>query len=338
MAKKYHVLATVLSVVVSLAEQSSAAPISIEDISLHLSTNAQIIWKAPANVVPKSLWVYKILPNTFTDQVISNAVVLASFQSKGIPRASTNRTTLWDHNRVDGDDPLAGWLSILPDIGMIEFGMRNHAAGSSEAIPSDEMIAKRAWGWVAQLGIDPAQLSQGRIQDNGCEYDSKGKIAPDGYIGGRTITLFRRIDGVDFQNEAQGFNIEFGSHGVIRSFGLNWPNLERLDNHQTLSPEQIICLIRANKTLVFPNDNEETFFQRIKSLSHTKTLTITNITLHYGEGTFGEAPKENETPKYVNPYVELQAVADLGNSNIPVKLGAPIVVSDANKLLGHKPK
>ena len=179
----------IFAAILATASISSATPTSIEDISPHLSTNAQIIWKAPTNVVPKSLWIYQIFPNTFTESVISNAVVLASFQSKGIPRPSTNQITLWDHNRVDGDDPTAGWFGILPDVGMIEFSIRNHATGSSEAIPGDEMIAKQAWACVAQLGIDHAQLSQGRIQNSGCEYDGKGGLATNGYICGRMITL-----------------------------------------------------------------------------------------------------------------------------------------------------
>ena len=127
----------IFAAILATASISSATPTSIEDISPHLSTNAQIIWKAPTNGVPKSLWVYKIFPNTFTESVISNAVVLALFQSKGIPRPSTNQITLWDHNRVDGDDPTAGWFCILPDVGMIEFSVRNHVAGSPEAIPSE---------------------------------------------------------------------------------------------------------------------------------------------------------------------------------------------------------
>ena len=328
----------ILAAVLATASISSTATTSIEDLAPHLSTHTPIIWKAPTNLVPKSLWVYRMLPNAFTEPVISNAVVLASFQSKGFPRPSTNRITLWDHYPADVDDPFVGSFSILPDIGEIVFDKRNHAAGSSEAIPSDEMIMKRAWDCVAQLGIDPAQLSQGRIQNNGCEYDDKGGLATNGYVCGRTITLLRRLDGVDFQDESEGFTIEFGSHGEIRSFGLNWPNLERSVHLQTLSPEQIIRLIRANKTPVFPNDDEQTFFQRIKLLSRTKTFTVTNMVVHYGQGTFGIGPKENEMPKFINPYAELLAVADLGNSNITVRLAAPIVSSDANRLLGREAK
>jgi hypothetical protein len=319
----------ILAVVLALVFTASANPITIADISPHLSTNAQIIWKAPVNGLPKSLWVYKILPNTFSVSQISNAMALASFQNKGIPQPSTNEIILWDHTR-EGDDPLAGWFVILPDLGLIEYSIRNHARGSSDAIPDDKTIAKRAWNCITQLGIDRTQLSQGGIQNNGCEYDGKGRLATNGYVGGRMIAFVRKIDGVDFPENSEGFNIELGSHGVIRAFNLNWPNLERFDNRQIVSAEQIIRFIRENKTPILPNQDEETYFQRIKSLSHAKTFTITKVTPHYGDGIFGEVLTNNEKPKYAAPFAELEAVADFGNSNMIVHLDAPIILSNTN--------
>jgi hypothetical protein len=51
---------------------------------------------------------------------------------------------------------------------------------------------------------------------------------------------------------SEGFSIEFGSQGMIRSFELNWPNIERFVNLQTFTPAQIISFIRANQTIVVP--------------------------------------------------------------------------------------
>jgi hypothetical protein len=164
----------------------------------------------------------------------------------------------------------------------------------------------------------------GKIQNCECEYDGKGKIATNGYVCGRMITLVRKLDGIAFQDESEGFTLELGSHETIRSFALNWPNLERAGNHQILTSDQIISAIRGNKALVWPNENEETYFQRIKSLSQAKTLTITKLTLHYCEGVFGAAPKENESPMFVTAYAELEALADFGNTNAPVRLATPI--------------
>lgn len=311
----------------ALASYSFAKPTnSLERFSPHFSTNTFIIWKAPTNHMPKSLWIYKKLPNPFTAPMISNAVVLASFRSKGYPLPSTNRITLWDHNR-EGDDPLAGWFCILPDWGMIEFKVRNHAVGLSEGIPNDEQIAERARKYVVQLGINVAQLSRGAIRDNGCEYDDKGGLATNGYVCGRVITFARKIDGLDFQDENEGFTIEFGSHGAIRSFILNWPNLEREQNGPTANPQQIIACIKASKALVVPDDKPN-YFDRIRNLANAKTFTITKITPYYGEGVYGEMPTNIEPPKIVMPFAELEAVADFGTSNVTVRLVSPILSSD----------
>jgi hypothetical protein len=58
------------------------------------STNAQIIWKAPTNNLPKSFWIYKKLPRVFSAAVISNALMLASFQSKELLRRHPARRSL----------------------------------------------------------------------------------------------------------------------------------------------------------------------------------------------------------------------------------------------------
>ena len=73
----------VLLVAVIMTVFSSFARITLEDISPHFSTNTEIIWDVPTNALPKSFWVYKKLPHIFSATTISNAVVLASFQSKG---------------------------------------------------------------------------------------------------------------------------------------------------------------------------------------------------------------------------------------------------------------
>ena len=110
--------------------------------------------------------------------------------------------------------------------------------------------------------------------------------------------LARQLDEVAFfsaDNEgdgAEGFSVEFGSRGQIRSFSLAWPNLERNQSRSTASPQQIINCIRAQKTIVLPNACEETYFQRIKALANAKTFTITKITPYYSKSIFSRMPAQ----------------------------------------------
>jgi hypothetical protein len=78
-----------LVVILATAFSSLADPPTLAELNSHLFTNGPIIWQAPTNQLPKSLWTYKMLtPRPFTRAVLSNAVVLASLESKGFPEPS----------------------------------------------------------------------------------------------------------------------------------------------------------------------------------------------------------------------------------------------------------
>ena len=155
----------------------------------------------------------------------------------------------------------------------------------------------------------------------------------------RSRRLFiRQLDGISFtdigDNGANGgFWIEFGSHEQIRAFSLVWPDLKRDKFQQIASPEQIIACIRAQKTIVIPNANEEKYFERIKDLANAKTFTITKITPNYTEGFMGEAPTNDAPPEFITPFADLEAVANFGNSNATVRLVSQIVSSEVSRLL-----
>jgi hypothetical protein len=64
---------------------------SWQEVSSHVFTNASIVWHVPADQMPKNLWVYRrMLPHIFSQEVISNAIVLGSLQSRGFPRSTTH--------------------------------------------------------------------------------------------------------------------------------------------------------------------------------------------------------------------------------------------------------
>jgi hypothetical protein len=83
---------------------------------------------------------------------------------------------------------------------------------------------------------------------------------------------------------------------------------------------------------VVPHEDEPDFFGRIKTLAGAKTFTVMKITPIYGEGVFGDAPANEEPPKVIAPFAELEAVADFGSSNMPVRLLSPILASEIVRL------
>jgi hypothetical protein len=331
--KTFVFLAAIMATAFSSFADFTNSP---ENFSPHFSTNTEIFWKAPTNGLPKSFWIYKRLPpRPFSASVISNAVVLASLQDKGFPKPSTNAFFIWSAPNPCG----MGFsiFSIQPASTTISFSSPNQNL-STDNIPDDETVTKRAFECAARFGLDRTDLIPKNVYSasnaTGCEGTlTNGNCA-------RGIFLSRKLDGIGFYGDANngsdGFSIEFGGRGQIRSFSLVWPNLEHNQNSPTASPQQITACIRAHKIIVIPNADEDNYFERVKSLANAKTFTITKITPYYGEGIFGEVPTNDVPPEFIVPFAELEAVADFGNSNVTVRLLSPIIASEVNRLLKTK--
>lgn len=310
---------------------------SPENFSPHFSTNTQIIWSTSTDHLPKSLWTYKkILPHIFSALTISNAIVMASLTNKGFPKPSTN-----DFHVSEEMPP--NWPGMIPDIFSIApssatiFYWLPHPDTNAVDIPSDDVLIQRAYICAARLGVDPAQVAF-KVWTYSFKKDEDDNDLTNQIIG-RGVYLSRQLDGIKFMSIGndgfiiEGFYIEFGNRGQIRTFTLVWPEFIRDKKSRTASPQQIIACIRARKIIVIPNAGEETYFQRVKALANVKTFTITKITPYYSEGVFGEAPTNDEPPKIIMPIAELEAVADFGNSNATVRLISPILSSEISRLL-----
>lgn len=224
-------------------------------------------------------------------------------------------------------------FSIEPASGTISFSSTNQNLLTNN-VPGDEVVVKRAFECASPFGLNSAELVPRRVYGAsnapGCDSLASG-------ICGRGIFLARKLDGFcffgDTGNGSDGFSIEFGSRGQIRSFSLVWPNLERFKQGPCLSPKEIVRCIREQRILVVPGDNEQTYFQRLKMLARAETFTVTRITPVYGEGVFGEMPPTNNVPApFITPFAELQAEANFGTDKVPVRLLSPLVLSDK----GHR--
>jgi hypothetical protein len=325
-----------ITVIFAAAFSCSADPAnSLERFSPHFTTNTEIRWQA-TNRLPESFWIYKRLPpRPFLASVISNAVILASMQDKGFPKPSTNAFYIWS-----APDPCMSFsiFSIQPASTAISFSSPNQSLSTND-VPDDETVTKRAFECAARFGLDRAHLIPKDVYTaSNAPAGCADTLAND--ICARGIYLSRRLDGVGFfpTDIAEGFSIEFGSHGQIRSFALVWPNLEPHQKSLTASPEEIIHCIREQRVLVLPDDDEPNYFRRIKSLAGTRTFTITKITPCYGDFMLGEVPANDVPPELIIPVAELEAVAGFGNSNVTVRLVSPILSSEVGRLLGNKSK
>jgi hypothetical protein len=333
--KAFAILATVL--VMTLSAFADATNV-FENFAPHFSTNTQIIWEASTNHLPHVFSTYKrSLPRIFSEAVISNAIVLGSLQSKGFPKPSTNDFY------ISQDEP-PNWCCGIPTIFGIQpgdaylyYAMSNYSTGSDVKIPNDEAIAAQAWKYARQFGIDPSKL----VLKSFFTYDTKvNSDLPANSIYGRGIFLSRKLDGISFfapddqGDGAEGFFIEFGHYGIIRSFTIRWSDVERDQSQPVASTQEIMQCIRTQKIIVLPDPGDETYFAKIKQMAKAKRFVISKITPYYTDSIFGEVPANNTPCKFITPVAELDVMADFGNSNMTVHVLSPITSSDVQRLLG----
>jgi len=262
--------------------------------------------------------------------------VLASYQNRGIPQPSTNDTCIIDDPDCNCQCVTACNFSIQPNDATLSFYSpdQNHW---TQNIPNDETASSWARMCALELGVDLAQVVE-KTPTSHFNTDTNDNPLTN-QICGRGIFLYRELDGVPFFSPndegdgAEGFSIEFGSCGKIRSFSLCWSEVARYTSQQTASLQEIIHCIRAHKAIVLPNPDEEDYFARLKQLATAKKLTITKITPYYSEGMFGETPTNGEPAKVIAPLAELEAVADFGNSNATLRLVSPILSSEVSRSL-----
>jgi hypothetical protein len=313
--KREIVRATIILVVVfSSLFSFVGVGATLEDVSPHFGTNTAIIWQVPTNDLSAHFWTYKRRPQIFSAAAISNGVVLAGFQKKGFPRASTNQIVLWaDHSEMEPKPPN---FSLFPEYGQMSFTLGDRAPNSANAV-NDEVAVKRAFKCAAQLGVNLSEL----LPTN---------TATSGLYG---VFLTRQVDGVSFRGDDEGFQIQFGKDGKILQFCLLWPKLERDEYCATATPGEIIRCIRSRKTPVVPADDESGYFSRVRNIEHARRLTITRLRPYYADGRFGENPLTNGPSKHVTPIAELETVADFGTNAVPVKLYSPLVSVDVKRLL-----
>jgi len=306
----------------------------MEKFSPHLSTNTPILWKA-TNQLPKDFWIYRrILPRVFSATVISNAIVMASLETNGIPEPSTN--DFYVHEDMGPNYAGAIPFGIIPDDAHLYYDAP-HPDTNSTDMPDDGILIQRARDCAFQLGVDLALVAAKK--PSFIFNSDRDPAKPTNQICGRRVFLSRQLHGITFYDHddngwSEGLSFALSSGGKPRSFYLDWPELQRNERRQTASVQQLIALIRAHRIIVLPNDiHEDRFFQRIESLSNAKTFSITNIIPYYLDGKLGETNQNDVPPEYATPIAEIDAIADFGNSNDAVRIFSFILSSDVERAL-----
>jgi hypothetical protein len=297
----------VLLAVGSIAMHSLAEPLRLDGKAYH--PNAPIIWAA-TNTLPQSFVVYKVVPQSLSQAVISNAMAIGSFKPLNlIP--STDKALLHFQDNRD-KTYMTRFLKIAPAQGWMSYYDGRTGGMPVKGVPTFEEADRLAMDYLRRLGGDPNQLAvkpRPRIEGTTTSFDKKGGHETNKVVHARGIILYREIDKIQLMGKC--FSIEFGNNAKPSMFELNWKNLQPQHRYAIASSEKIINWIKAGKA-VNPD------FEPI--LIQAKTLAVTKITPLY-LGDIGGVAQE-----IIYPFAQLEVVANAGTTNqVNFFLHCPII-------------
>jgi hypothetical protein len=296
--------------------------VSLESLSPNLPANAPMVWQVPSNQIPRSLGIYTNVPTIFPVPVLSNAIRLASLPmprnltaSTNMLRVSDSDTELWSRS-----------LDVMPLYGQLGYRIRGEPTNPTN-VPTAAEVTQLAWQYARLLGLNTAELFE-RPQSRRelmCEYG-----AFTNHIGAIGTFLTRKIGGLEMRD--YGLDVEFGAHKQVRRFTVLWPTLKLAQTVPTATPQQIMQSIRARKTPLAMLEPEGTIDRAtLAVLEKTRTLVVTKVKPTYAEGRYGKGPS-NGPDQVFTPYAEVEATAQVDDTNLHIRLMAPILAQDATLL------
>jgi hypothetical protein len=225
-------------------------------------TNAEIIWAAQTNAWPEALWVYKAMPQEFSDAVISNLMALASFTAKD--RTKTPAYLVAEDKKTAFFGQLEGkykHLAICPTLGYIEYHDPKAEASSQlqpvTDVPDQDETTRLGLRYLRLLGIDRSQLAtkpgtsdldlhweRGTIQY--ADQKTKNWITLTNEFG---VYFRRRIDGINVSGIGLrgGVRISFGNNAAVADLQLCWRNLKPHELRDCVPPDHIVRSLRAGR-------------------------------------------------------------------------------------------
>ncbi len=283
----------------------------------------KIIWAVPTNVWPvDKIWTYKVIPQDFSDAVISNAMAVGSFTMKDKAHFSAEELAIDKNALLFKNKDESKWLAIVPAWGYIEYYDQNADAkmvSTIKGVPApvvgvpDLLEAKQiALKYARLLGIDVSLLAR---KPNTNDFDLHWIVETRGWTNPSTKKLIKEIDdfGVSFDRCIDGysvsgfgdFEVDFGNNAKISKLIVSWRNLQPYELRGNLiSPEQVVKSIEDGHTRL-PRIPKEV-------MGVIKTVTITNATPRYNR-------KEADDPMdFVVPALQLDAIIGGEKTNMSV--------------------
>lgn len=281
-------------------------------------------WKASGEVVPerpdlivhwqdstkfpRKVWVYQLLPDDFSPQIVSNLMSLCSFTAKDETESRASGMTFQSADRTRT-------LSISFSSGEIEYttpeisySLTNLAVG----VPPIDQLPTMATNFLGELHINFSDITD-YFGTNKIDYVEptmtlfylKGTIVTN--IPYRTILFKRAVDGVRIAFENN--RISIGEHGKISAISIYWPNLKRVRSYPVVSREEVIHFLRTGDAVRGPATTDIGDFD----WSSVKSLTITDA-----------IPSYLVSDDRLYPFLYLGTLIDLGGVQTKIGMACPL--------------
>jgi hypothetical protein len=282
-------------------------------------------WVAPSTAIPDSVWIYRLLPNKFTPDIISNITSLCSLTEKDKVNQSINGATFKSRDR-------SRKLSIAFRSGSIDYETAERQYSPSklaEGVPTISELSKLAIDFVTKAGIQLSEITNPYATGGGAYSTPKFHFSEPlriYYVGNNNITnieyrtakFWRCVDGMPVIG-GDGGTITFGEHGTIRSFSIKWQTLEGHQRLPTVTPETAMKFLREGKAVQELIEGEIDW-------TAVKSVTIKKTSPLYYDG----------HSEWLWPFLGLVAVSKPSYGHTQFGIDCPIIdetkVSDGNSL------
>ena len=282
------------------------------------SPNLLVCWDAPTNVLPSTVWSYRLLPRTFSARAISNLVAACGLSEDDESISNADAVVF-----KNADKNPTRFLGISSSRGAIYYQSVNNYGPTNLAkdVPAMGEMPKLTTNFLSEFGINTADIEKRtngtprfRFWEPSTEYFVSNEIITN--IEFRAVNFRRSVDGANVLGAGTAGNgqIEFGPHGRPVGIDLTWPNLERHKSFRTVTTETIIRWIREGKAvqggiaLNLPDIDWMT----------AKRLTVKKAEICYYAG-------NHLSPSlWLMPLVSLWTTVDTGNGMVNVEIDCPI--------------
>jgi len=307
----------------------AAFPWGDAQLAVFKADDSCIIYNAATNQSKGSIWVYKVVPQTFSVKALNYLLKLGDF---------TNNLLVSQGLSVCNKSNTCTINVILPQ-GRIKYSnlgaaanrwdKTNHLWQVVQDVPSQDKVEMLGLKFLKHFGItrkDLAQSKKGRLISYGetCTrgyYDRHTKTNIENEITARGIFFTRRVDGVNFTGIGLhgGAYIEFANHGCVSDFKLLWRNLERYECYRIKNSAEIIESIRNGEAVLLNREYVCT--------AEIKAISINDVVPLYA------GADETQNQSFVYPFAKVEATAEFKQTNVALSFFCPIL--STNKILSH---